>query len=98
MYALWRELARDQVAEAKARFEAPVAVPPTTIDVAGCRGDGRGRAAGGPGRTTRSIPRRVTDVVLAYDQNLTSQAAVLIESMRRPTPPVPCGCGSWAAA
>ena len=76
-------LTRDRVAEAKARFEAPVVVPPTTVDVAGGRGDRPRRAAGASGRTTSVDPATVTDVVLAYDQNLTFPAAVLIESIAR---------------
>ena len=80
VYALWRDLTRDQVAEAKARFKAPVSVPPTTIDVAGAvatAADGSRRS----GPHDAVDPATVTDVVLAYDQNLTSQAAVLIESI-----------------
>ena len=43
VYDRWRELTQDRVAEAKARFEAPVVDPPTTIDVAAAVATSQGR-------------------------------------------------------
>ena len=80
VYDLWRELTRDRVAEAKARFEAPVVDPPTTIDVAAALATAKaGSRRFGP--HDQVDPKSVTDIVLCFDQNLTSQAPVLIESM-----------------
>ena len=80
VYDLWRDLTRDRVAEAKARFEAPVVDPPTTIDVAAAVATAKaGSRRFGPHDTVD--PASVTDIVLCFDQNLTSQAPVLIESM-----------------
>ncbi len=80
VYDLWRDLTRGQVAEAKARFEAPVVDPPTTIDVAAAVATARaGSRRFGPHDTVD--PTAVTDIVLCFDQNLTSQAPVLIESI-----------------
>jgi lipopolysaccharide biosynthesis glycosyltransferase len=80
LYGRWREITRERVAEARARFEAPLVVPPTTIDVAAAVA------------TTRAGARRfgphddvdedvVTDIVLCFDQNLLFPAAVLLESI-----------------
>jgi lipopolysaccharide biosynthesis glycosyltransferase len=80
VYDLWRELTRDGVAEARARFEAPAADPPGTIDMAGAVATSLAAARRfGPQGTVDG--RSVTDVVLALDQNLTYPTAVLIESM-----------------
>ena len=81
VYGLWRDLTAERVAEAKARFQAPApGVPTTTIDVAAAVATSRaGSRQFGP---HAAVDRdAVTDVVLAFDQNLTSPAAVLIESM-----------------
>jgi hypothetical protein len=80
VYRAWREVTRDRVAEARARFEAPVVDVPTTIDLTAAVA------------TTRAGSRRfgphdgvdgnaVTDLVLSFDQNLTTPAAVLLESI-----------------
>ena len=80
VYDRWGELTQDRVAEAKARFEAPVVDPPTTIDVAAAVATSKaGSRQFGPHDTVD--PTSVTDIVLCFDQNLTSQAPVLIESM-----------------
>ncbi len=80
VYARWRDLTRDRVAEARARFEEPVVDPPTTVDVAAAVETTRaGRRAFGPHAAVDRAT--VTDVVLCFDQNVTSPAAVLIESM-----------------
>ena len=80
IYATWRELTRDRVAEAKARLAEPVTDPPTTIDVAAAAAFSlAGSRRSGPHAAVD--PAVATDVVLAYDQNLTHPAAVLIESM-----------------
>ena len=80
VYATWRARTAERVADAKMRFEVPVAVPPTTIDVAGAIAttlDGALRS--GPHAGLRRD--EVADIVLAFDQNLLLPAAVLIESM-----------------
>ncbi len=80
VYDLWRDLTRDRVAEARARFAAPLVVPPTTIDVAMAVATSlAGRRRFGPHDAVD--PKTVTDLVLCYDQNLLSQAAVLLESV-----------------
>ena len=80
VYGLWRDLTRERVGEAKALFEAPVTEEPTTIDVAAAVAASRaGSRRFGP---HDAVDRdTVTDIVLCFDQNLTSQAPVLIESM-----------------
>ena len=80
VYGLWRELARERVADAVARFDAPSTDPPTTIDVPGALAASRGHARRfGPHDSVR--PDDVVDVVLAFDQNLLHPAAVLLESI-----------------
>jgi len=80
VYDLWRDLTRDKVAEAKARFEAPIVDPPTTIDVDAAVATSLASSRRfGPHDTVD--PTTVTNIVLCFDQNLTSQAPVLIESM-----------------
>lgn len=80
VYDRWRELTRDHVGEARARFEAPIAEPPSTIDVAGAVATARaGSRQFGPHDAVD--PATVTNIVLCFDQNLTSQAPVLVESM-----------------
>jgi lipopolysaccharide biosynthesis glycosyltransferase len=80
VYDHWRDVTGDAVAQAKARFQAPVADEPTSIDVAeavaAAKADSR---RFGPHDTLD--PAVVANVVLCFDQNLTSQAPVLIESM-----------------
>ena len=81
VYATWRDLTRDRVAEAKASFEAdPVPDEPTTIDVAAAVATSlAGRRRFGP---HEAVDRdAVTDVVLAFDENLLNPAAVLVESI-----------------
>ena len=78
VYGLWRELTRERVADARARFEAPVVDPPTTIDVPAAIATSRaGSRRFGPHETVDR--ESVTDIVLAFDQNLTHPAAVLVE-------------------
>ena len=81
VYARWRELTRERVAEARRRFDAPVAaLRTTTIDIdgavatvkAGSRRFGAHEAVD---------PASVSDLVLAFDENLTWPAAVLLESV-----------------
>jgi lipopolysaccharide biosynthesis glycosyltransferase len=80
VYALWRALTRDRVAEAKARFEAPVVERPTTVDVAAAATASReGSRRYGPHDAVD--PATVTDIVVAYDPNITWPAAVLFESL-----------------
>ncbi|HYO43951.1 MAG TPA: TylF/MycF/NovP-related O-methyltransferase [Candidatus Limnocylindrales bacterium] len=80
VYARWRELTADRVAEARRRFEAPVADSPTTIDIAAAVASAK--AASRRFGPHESVDRAtVSDVVIAFDQNLTYPAAVLVESM-----------------
>jgi lipopolysaccharide biosynthesis glycosyltransferase len=80
VYDLWRDLTRDRVAEAKARFAAPLVVPQTTIDVgAAVAASLAGRRRFGPHDTVDAAT--VADLVLCYDQNLLAPAAVLLESI-----------------
>jgi lipopolysaccharide biosynthesis glycosyltransferase len=80
VYDQWRDLTRDRVAQAKVRFDAPIVDPPKTIDVAAAVATAReGSRRFGPHDTVDSAS--VTNIVLCFDQNLTSQAPVLIESM-----------------
>ena len=81
VYARWRELTRERVAEARRRFDAPIAaLRTTTIDIdgavatvkAGSRRFGAHEAVD---------PASVSDLVLAFDENLTWPAAVLLESV-----------------
>ena len=89
VYGRWREITRDRVAEAKARFAAPLVVPPTTIDVAAAVATTRASARRfGPHDDVD--PDNVTDIVLCFDQNLLFPAAVLLESVVA-THPVRCG-------
>jgi lipopolysaccharide biosynthesis glycosyltransferase len=79
-YTLWRELTRERVAEARARFEAPAVDPPTTIDVtAAVASSWAGVRRSGPHELVD--PATVSDVVLCFDQNVLTPAAVLIESL-----------------
>ena len=80
VYALWREITRDAVAEAKTRFEAPLVVPATTTDVAQVVATSKaGARRFGPHDSVD--PETVTDVMLCFDQNLVQPAAVLLESI-----------------
>lgn len=80
VYALWRDVTAERVTQARTAFAVPVEDSRTAFDVdaavASSRGDSR---RFGPHHTVD--PESVTDVVLCFDQNLTSQAAVMIESM-----------------
>ena len=71
VYGPWRELTADAVAEAKARFDEPLDVPPTTTRHRRCRG--RGCSGQRPAvRSARHVDADdVTDIVLCFDQNLT---------------------------
>ena len=97
-----RPLARPHRASASRRrgdgSTAPVADPPTTIDVPAAVAASRAGAAGS-GRTTPSTRTTVTDVVLAFDQNLTFPAAVLrrVDARERVRPAAPVGARSRAA-
>ena len=80
VYGLWRDLTRDRVAEARARFAAPAVDTPTTIDVDAAVASSRaGSRRFGPHEAVD--PETVTDIVVAFDQNLTLPAAVLVESL-----------------
>jgi lipopolysaccharide biosynthesis glycosyltransferase len=80
VYDLWRDLTRERVAEARARFQAPLADTPTSIDVAAAiRSSHEASRRFGPHETV--VRDTVTDVVIAFDQNLTYPAAVLLESI-----------------
>ena len=80
VYALWRDVTREAVAEARSRFEAPIVVPPTTTDVAAAVATSlAGAQRFGPHDSVD--PDTVTDVMLCFDQNLTHPAAVLLESI-----------------
>ena len=64
----------------KGPLRGPVVDPPTTIDVAAAVATARaGSRRFGPHDTVD--PATVANIVLCFDQNLTSQAPVLIESM-----------------
>ncbi len=80
IYGLWRTLTHDAVAEAKIAFEAPLVVPPTTVDVAAAVATSR-EAASRFGPHDAVDPSTVTDIVLCFDQNLLHPAAVLLESV-----------------
>jgi hypothetical protein len=80
VYAHWRAATRAQVAEAKARFAAPATEPSTTIDVtASAAAVLAGARRLGPAAPTDA--KAVTEVVIAFDQNLLRPAAVLVESL-----------------
>lgn len=80
VYGLWRDLTRRSVAEARERFGAPATDTPTTIDVPAAVASSRaGRRQFGP---HEDIDREtISDLVLAFDQNLLLPAAVLVESV-----------------
>jgi len=78
VYRRWRELTADRVAEAQRRFGTPAPAVETTVDVeAAIRASRAGARRFGP-----ALPDgRASDVVIAFDQNLTAQAPVLVESL-----------------
>ena len=79
VYATWRELAAPRVAEAKARFEAPGQETPTETDItAAVEASWAGARRSGPHEAVD--PTNVADLVLCFDQNLVSQAPVVVES------------------
>ncbi|HEX2755022.1 MAG TPA: glycosyltransferase, partial [Candidatus Limnocylindrales bacterium] len=80
VYATWRDLTRDRVAEARARFQAPIEDPPTTIDIDAAVATSMA-ASRRFGPHEEVDPATITDVVLSFDQNLTLSAAVLVESI-----------------
>jgi lipopolysaccharide biosynthesis glycosyltransferase len=80
VYERWREITRERVADARARSEAPLADTPTAIDVdAAVRTSREGSRRFGPHDAVDRAT--VTDLVVAFDQNLTYPAAVLLESV-----------------
>jgi lipopolysaccharide biosynthesis glycosyltransferase len=79
-YAHWRELTADLVADAKARFAAPVQDEPTKLDVeSSVTAALEGSLRRGPHDDVD--PESVAAVVLCFDQNLTHQASVTLQSM-----------------
>lgn len=80
VYAAWRELVRDRVAQARARFEAGSTDEPTTIDIPAAVASSRaGARRFGPHDAVDQAD--VADVVVAFDANLLHPAAVLVESL-----------------
>ncbi len=80
VYELWRHLTRDRVADARSRLAVPVEDEPTGIDVGAAVSIAlAGKRQFGPQDAVD--PATVTDVVVAFDQNLTYPAAVLLESV-----------------
>ena len=80
VYGRWRDLTRERVAEARARFEAPVAETPTTVDVAAAVATSRaGSRRFGPHETVDR--ETITDVAVAFGEDLAYPAAVALESM-----------------
>lgn len=78
--ARWRELTADRVAQAKAAFAEPVQAPSPSLDVeATVRDVLAGRRRYGPHDGVD--PADVTDLVLAFDENLTWPAAVYLQSV-----------------
>ena len=78
--ARWRELTADRVAHAKALFAEPVEAPSPSLDVEATVGDVlAGRRRYGPHDAVD--PADVTDLVLAFDENLTWPAAVYLQSV-----------------
>ena len=78
VYAYWRDLVADRVAAAKARHSAPTPDLRTTIDIpAAVRSSWANSVRFGPDAEGTAA----TDVVLCFDQNLTAQVPVLLESM-----------------
>ena len=95
VYARWRELTRDRVADAKARFEAPVVERPTTVDVAAAATASRaGSRRYGPHDAVD--PATVTDIVVAYDPNITlpGRRPLRIAGRQRLRPAPAVGAGS----
>jgi lipopolysaccharide biosynthesis glycosyltransferase len=80
VYARWRELTADKVAEAKARFQEPARAIEPRFDLAATVARIReGARAYGP--HDRVDAARVTDVAMSLDQNLRDQLPVTIESV-----------------
>lgn len=80
VYDLWRRLTADRVAEAKARFTAPVVDPAPVSGVDELVATSwAGAQRHGPHDGVD--PAAVTDVVLCFDANLLDQAAVTVESI-----------------
>jgi lipopolysaccharide biosynthesis glycosyltransferase len=77
VYALWHELTKVHVEEARRRFEEPVEDPPIELDIDDLVATSKaGQRLYGPVPT-----EAVTDVVVCFDENLMSQTAVLFESI-----------------
>jgi lipopolysaccharide biosynthesis glycosyltransferase len=80
VYDLWREMTRPRVAEARARFAAPATATRTTMDLSSVVSTIRaGSRRLGPHETVDRDG--VTDIVLSFDQNLLTPAAVLLQSI-----------------
>ncbi len=80
VYATWREIAAPKVAEAKGRFAARGTETPTGTDIeAAVRASWARSRRSGPHDAVD--PDAVADIVLCFDQNLTSQAPVVVESI-----------------
>ncbi len=80
IYAYWRELTADRVAEAKERFEAPPRPFRTAVDLAAHVEQVRaGRRAWGPHATVD--PAEVTDVAVSLDGNFKAMLPVTLESL-----------------
>ncbi len=80
VYARWRELTADRVADAKARFALPVQAPTPSLPVEATVATVLARRrAYGPHDDVRED--EVTDLVLAFDENLTWPAAVYLQSV-----------------
>jgi lipopolysaccharide biosynthesis glycosyltransferase len=80
VYARWREITADRVAEARARFAAPPKPLATTFDLAGAVGRIRaGQRTFGPHDSVDAAT--VTDVAVSLDANLAQQLPVTLESI-----------------
>lgn len=80
VYDRWRELTASRVGDARARFAVPVDDESTTVDVDAAVSLARANSRRfGP--HDRVDAATVSDVVLCFDQNLTAQAPVMIESL-----------------
>ena len=80
VYARWRELTADLVAEARARFAEPVEAPTPSLDIAAAVASTlAGARRFGPHEHVD--PQTVADLVLAFDGNLTWPAAVYLQSV-----------------
>ncbi len=82
VHAAWREHTLPLVAEARERYQRPPAARDTGLDVTELVATTvPGRRSFGPPRPADTPDRPVTDIVIAFDQNLVWPAAVLLESV-----------------